>query len=265
VNDLFIALGIGSLKPIVSAFVCPPIPMIVLVILGAFLITRHPRTGRAFVVIGCVALWFSMTPVIGTLLAQRMLQLPPPLAPADIEALKDRPDTAIVVLGGGRRAFAAEFGDAALTPGSVERLQYGIWLARATDLPIAFSGGVGWRGEPGPTEADIAARVAEREFGEKLRWIENQSRDTRENAINTVALLQPDGIRRFVVVTNQIDMPRAVRNFERAASAEFIVVPAPMDVEPTEPSNFMKWLPGPDGYQSVCTVIHEWLGLLAGA
>ena len=35
-----------------------------------------------------------------------------------------------------------------------------IWLARATGLPIAFSGGIGWGAPPGPTESEVAAQVA---------------------------------------------------------------------------------------------------------
>jgi uncharacterized SAM-binding protein YcdF (DUF218 family) len=265
VNDLFVALGIESWKPLLSTLFAPPIPMIALILIGSRLIGRRPRTGHTFVAVGCVTLWLSMTPATGVFLAHHLLHLPPPLAAIDIEGLRDRPETAIVVLGRGRRAFAEEYGEPALTPGSLERLQYGIWLSRATRLPLAFSGGVGWRAEPGAAEADVAARIAERDFDEKLQWVENASRDTHENAVKTLALLQPLGIRRIVLVTNQTDMPRAVRNFAHAAPAGVEVIPAPMDVPSPDPAPFMRWLPSPDGYQSVCIAIHEWLGLLAGA
>jgi hypothetical protein len=77
-----------------------------------------------------------------------------PAAPAtglsseQIAELKKSPRTAIVVLGGGRRLLAPEYGVATLTPRSIERLRYGVWLARETGLPLAFSGGVGHGAKP---------------------------------------------------------------------------------------------------------------------
>ena len=77
--------------------------------------------------------------------------------------------------------------------------------------------------------ADLVA-FAEREFGRPLRWLEPGSSDTRENAVRTVALLQPQGIEQVVLVTHGYHMRRALRNFERAAqsagwSASFVAAP----------------------------------------
>ena len=46
----------------------------------------------------------------------------------------------------------------------------------------------------GPTEAEVAARVAAQEFGVKLRWVESESADTQANAERTMALLADQGV-----------------------------------------------------------------------
>jgi len=265
-NDLFVAAGIESWKPFLSALFSPPLPFLALVLIGARWVSRRRAFGTALVLFGCAGTWLSMTPAVGAMLIRSVEVDWPPLTPAAIDALVDAPNTAIVVLGGGRREFAAEYDEASLTPRSIERLRYGIWLARATHLPLAFSGGVGWRAKPGPAEADIAAKVAEREFGVALRWKEARSRDTRENAVNTIELLKPYGVRRIVLVTNGSDMRRAVGNFERAATGDTLeIVPAPMDIGTNGPLEAIDWLPSPEGYSGVHDALHEWAGLAAGA
>ncbi len=265
-NELFLTLGIESWKPLLSAIVVSPLPLILLVLVGARLMFRRRLLAWLLILIGCVGLWLSTTEVAALGLTRYLLRPPPALGDAEIAELKHAPDTAIVVLGRGRRAWAPEYGFSSLKPGTVERLRYGIWLARATGLPVAFSGGVGWGAPAGPTEAEIAARVAEREFGFKLRWQEGESRDTRENAIKTLALLQPLGIRQIVVVTNDSDMRRAVANFQRASSGVNIkIVAAPMGLPGGGPLRAADWLPSVDGYDDTWTALHEWAGLLAGA
>ena len=107
---------------------------------------------------------------------------------------------------------------------SLERLRYGLWLARETGAPVAFSGGVGWAlGNTVTTpEAQIAARIAQQEFSRPLKWTEDRSHDTRENAIYSTELLKAQGIRRVLVVTHQRHMPRALKMFHEAAAGSGI-------------------------------------------
>ena len=266
-NDAFATFGIEYWKPILFAFVAPPVPLILIIAVGAYAIRRHRRFGLPLALLGCAALWLSLTPATGDILARYLLDESPPLTAANIAGLVSAADSAIVVLGRGRRLLAPEYGDSELTAGSIERLRYGIWLARATQLPIAFSGGVGWGAAVGPTEADIAARTAERDFGLRLNWLERESSDTHQNAANTVALLKPSGIRRVVLVTDSADMPRAVRNFERAsAELGWQIVPAPVGSSSGDTRyTALDWVPSPRGYERVYTTLHEWLGQLARA
>jgi uncharacterized SAM-binding protein YcdF (DUF218 family) len=209
------------------------------------------------------------TQAAGRLLERWLLDVPPALGAAEIATLKGAPDTVIVVLGGGRKLVAPEYGGADLKPRTLERLRYGLHLARQTGLPLAFSGGVGHGAKDGVSEAEIAARIAEHEFATPLRWTEPRSRDTRENAVLTLRLLRPTGVAHVVLVTHGYHMRRALKNFRDAAQADhgpaLRLTPAPMGLSPGTPLIATDWLPSRDAYEDVGLALHEWLGRLAGA
>lgn len=267
-NDLVLALGLEGWKPLLSALLFPPVPFLVVALAGARLMFSRRGLAWLLVLLGLTGVWFSCTGVVGDGLTRWLLNPPPALTAAQTAELRRAPRTAIVVLGGGRQALAPEYGVATLTPRGLERLRYGLWLGRETGLPVAFSGGLAPGSEPGPTEAAIAERIAAREFGRPLRWTEDASRDTRENAIRSVALLAPQGIDRIVVVTHAYHMRRAMRNFERAVAAAGVTMrltAAPMDVPTRSEMKVLDWLPSASGFAQTRLVLHEWLGLLAGA
>ena len=175
---------------------------------------------------------------------------------------------AIVVLGGGMQRSSPEYGSPQLSANSLQRVRYGAWLGRQSGLPLAFSGGVGHGADPGPSEAEIAARIAEREFGRPLKWTETQSRDTNENAMRTLPMLKEQGIERVVLVTHGNHMRRAAAAFERASerlSVPMQITPAPMGGEGAHRLDLGDWLPSRSGYEAVCIALHEWLGRIAGA
>ncbi|CAD5371921.1 conserved hypothetical protein [Rubrivivax sp. A210] len=267
-NQIFVALGIESLKPLLSALVLPPVPLLLLIVAGARLMFARRLLAWLLVLLGVAGIWLSCTQALGGALMQGLLAPPRALMESDLAELRRAPKTSIVVLGGGRRLLAPEYGMSALRPYSLERLRYGLWLAHATSLPLGFSGGVGHGALPGPSEAEIAARTAEREFGRKLAWTEGDSRDTRENAIRSVALLQQAGFEQIVLVTHAYHMRRAVENFEhaaQAAGARIRIVAAPMEVPLAGRLRLSDWLPSPGGYELTYNALHEWLGRLLGA
>jgi len=265
-NELFLTLGIESWKPVITALVLPPVPFLLLMLAGARLMFRRRLLAWCLVLLGAVGSYLAATQAVGILLNNWLLRPPRALTANEIADLKRAPRTAIVVLGGGRRLLAPEYGISTLSPRSMERLRFGLWLAKETGLPVAFSGGVGHGAPPGTTEGEIAGRVAEREYGRALRWTETDSRDTRENAQRTVALLAPAGIEQIVLVTEAYHMPRALRNFEQAADGRKLrIVAAPLGVAGTGRLRGVDWLPSLDGYTDTWLTLHEWLGRLAGA
>jgi uncharacterized SAM-binding protein YcdF (DUF218 family) len=265
-NELVMALGVESWKPMLTSLVMPPVPLLLLLLIGARQLLRRPLLGWALMLPAMLGVWFSCTAVLGSVLVHSLIQPPPALTRNDLAELRRSPKTAIIVLGGGRRLLAPEYGLSTLNFRSVERLRYGVWLSRETGLPLGFSGGVGHGGAVGASEAEIAARVAEREFNRPLRWQEGTSRDTRENAQKTVALLQPQGIEKIVLVTDALHMPRALANFERAAAGQRIrIVAAPMNASAAGHLSGADWLPSLQGYEEVWLAMHEALGRWLGA
>ena len=267
-NDLLLWLGVGAWRGVLEALVMPPVPFIVCSVVGARLMFRRRLLAWMLVLVGALGTWFACTTVAANGLRNWLLPPVRALSINEVGDLKQAPRTAIVVLGGGSRPLAPEYGVSDLTFLSLDRLRYGLWLARETGLPVLFSGGVGYGKESGATEAEIAARVAERDFGRTLRWLESESRDTRENALKTVPLLRAQGIDHIVLVTHAYHMARAQLNFERAISsggAPMKLTPAAMGVVPGGPPRLMDFLPTRSGFYETRLVLHEWVGRLIGA
>jgi uncharacterized SAM-binding protein YcdF (DUF218 family) len=269
VNDFLIWLDLGRLRVLFGALLLPPVPFIVVTLLGARLIPGRRGLGWLLVLAGALGLWFSATPVGADLLRRGLLPPMRALTLEEVRELRRAPRTAIVVLGGGTKPFAPEYGVSDLNPLSVDRLRYASWLARETGLPMLYSGG---RGHGADTlsrpEAETAARVAERDFRVPLRWQETESRDTRENALRSVALLRTQGIDRIVLVTHAYHMARARLNFERAVDATgqpMGIVVAPMDVRRDKPPSLLDFAPSRTGFQDMRLVLHEWIGRAIGA
>lgn len=267
-NEVFVMLGIESWKPALTALVLPPVPFVVLLLLGGRVMYRRRLLGWTLLLLGTLGTWLMCTTVAGNALTNMLVMPPRVLSPSEVGDLKKAQKTAIVVLGGGRLPLSPEYGVSNLNARSVERLRYGIWLSRETGLPLAFSGGIGHGGDGGPAEAEIAARIAEREFGRPLKWTETQSRDTHENAMRTVPLMKEQGIERIVLVTHGFHMRRALAAFERAAERSSIamqVTPAPMGGEGAQRLGIEDFVPTRSGFERVNLALHEWLGRILGA
>lgn len=268
-NSLFALLGIESWKPVLTALLLPPVPLLLLVLVGTRLVLPRRGWGWTVVAIAVSLLWLSAC--TGTAQWLRRIDASPAtaLTAADLGALRSeaagRVPPAIVVLGAGMEPYAPEYGVASLSAASLERLRYGIWLGRQTGAPVAFSGGIGWAQPVGTPEARVAAQIAAAEYGRPLKWVEDESRDTRENAARSIALLKRAGVRHVVVVTHAYHMPRALRAFEEAARGEMRIQPAPLGLVRGVDTALLAWLPSANGYTAVSLQLREWLARALGA
>jgi len=267
-NAWLVRWGIEAWKPALQLLVIPPLPLLLLALLALLLLRRHPRLGRALGLLSVGLLWAVCTPFVGHGLVDVLTRPPPPLSAAQVAALEGAPRTAILVLGAGRKALAPEYGQPGLTGLTQDRLRLGWWLARQTGLPLGYSGGIGHGVSGGLTEADVVQLVTRREQGVPLRWAEDRSRDTNENARYSVAMLQADGITQLVLVTHGFHQQRALAAFRRAIAQSgqpMRLVPAPAGLNPPLGPELGDLLPSPDGLAHSRWAIHEWLGWLAGA
>jgi uncharacterized SAM-binding protein YcdF (DUF218 family) len=270
VNEAFRQLGLLSWKPVVSALVLPPMPALLLMAIGFAVRPRRRTVGWVVFCLGAALAWMSSTQVFAAWTEHWLLSPPAPLSAQDIAGLKREVASgrriAIVALGGGRAA-GIEYGQPALAGRSLPRLHYAVWLSRQTGAPILFSGGVGYGQTDSMPEARIAVVVAERDYGRPLRWAEDESRDTRENASHSLAMLKPHGIEQVVLVTDSWHMPRSLRAFEQAAERQGIprIRPAPMGQASNEDRIVLRWMPSTDGFTRVHSIWRERLGLWMGA
>ena len=243
--DLFL------LKKLLGALVLPPTGPLLLAIAGALMLRRWPRTGRALVWTGLATLLaLSLSPVSYLLL--RLADDSPPVRLEDARTAQ-----AVVILGGGVRRAALEYAGDTLGRLSLERVRYGAKLARETGLPVLVSGGSVF-GDTA-TEASLMRAALEQEFNVPVRWAEDRSRNTHENAQLSAAILKRDGVQRVVLVIHGFDMRRARAEFN-AAGVE--VVPAPTQIPHISIAGPLDLLPSVVALQGSYYALYE---LLANA
>jgi uncharacterized SAM-binding protein YcdF (DUF218 family) len=202
-------------RAVAKALVLPPAGPLLLAVAGLVLARRAPRAGRALTWIGIGTLLLLSLPIVAAWLARPFDRAP--FTPGEAQGAQ-----AIVILGGGTRRNEPEYGGDTLGRLTLERVRYGAQVAKATSLPVLVSGGSTFGAES--TEAALMRSALQQEYGVAVRWAEDASRNTDENARNSAALLKRDGIDRVVLVAHAIDIPRATAEF---AEAGVTTVPAP--------------------------------------
>jgi len=238
---------------IVGAFLLPPLNLAILCAVGLSLGRRHPRTG---LVLGFGAL--ALLVVFSTPAGSRLLQAPLERMSTPLEEPSSVRAQAIVVLGGGRIKSAPEYGRRDV-PALVaqQRVHYAARLQRQTGLPILTSGGA--PDDAAEPEAGLMASTLMQDYGVPVRWTENRSVDTAQNALYTAQILLPAGVRRILLVTDATHMPRARRAFERAG---FDVIAAPTLFHTRGPLGANDFIPTGEGLRRSHYALHEWIGLL---
>ncbi|BAL26530.1 YdcF family protein [Azoarcus sp. KH32C] len=241
------------LKKFVSIVVLPPLAPVLLIALGLLLALRWRRTGFGLAWLGVAAMLAFMTPASVRWMLEG-LETDPPITAEELREAR-----AIVILGAGTRRYAPEYGAETLNRLALERVRYGARLARASGLPVLVSGGSPTGGKP---EAELMRAVLQDEFGIKVRWTDTASLDTHQNARFAAEQLKAAGIRRIVLVTHAIHMPRARAEFEDAG-LEVFAAPTAWFGGPEVNDQVLAELPGPTTAYAGWYAAHEWLGLLA--
>ena len=254
----------GAAKPILTTLLMPPAGGLFLIVLGMVFAARKRlslrRLGISIQLLAVAILWFLSCHGAAVWLGANLL---PQVALASPDKLRAQGVQAIVVLGGDIESKNLEYGQAQLASESMARFRYGFHLNKTLDLPMAFTGGLGWSSAPDtPSLAQVALDLAISESKKPFRWIDGDSRDTAQNARLTRKLLEPEKIQRIALVTHAWHMPRSVLAFEKAG---FTVVPAPMGFITTEDNDLNEWLPTASGMRKSRWVLREKLGLMLGA
>jgi uncharacterized SAM-binding protein YcdF (DUF218 family) len=232
-------------KQLLKNLVLPPTGPLLLAALGlALMAYRRARlAGALLCALGLAVLWVLATPIVADSLVH-WAERYPPLDPAKIDNAQ-----AIVILGGGVRVFAPEYGTAAPGATSLERLVYGARLARLTQLPVLISGS--------RFEAASMRDFMHQDLGVTARWVENHSRDTHENAQYSAAILVRAGVQKVVLVTSAAHMARAVVEFNQAG---IDTVAAPADIGAQREIGILAYVPNADAVVRSQRALYEALG-----
>jgi uncharacterized SAM-binding protein YcdF (DUF218 family) len=233
-----------------SAFLLPPFNLILLGAAGVLLLRRRPGLGKPLVIAALAFLYLLSIPLVADALLQT-------LEPAPNRSPLDNDIQAVFVLGGGTYYNAPEYGSDTVGRFTLERIRYAAWLHRHTGKSILASGG-----DPvdhGSAEAAQMKGVLEQEFKIPVRWIETDSRNTRENAYNSFAILQDNGVHHIALVTHAWHIPRAAIEFERAG---FKVSPAATGYTTRYRTDIFVLIPSAGALQKSYLFFHELIGML---
>ena len=236
----------------IAAFLLPPLSLLLVFALGILLLHRRRRFAKPLLFIVFGLLWIASTPYFAEgalhLLEARTAALEKPLQNAN----------AIVILGGGTYFHAPEYArQDTVNEQTLMRLRYGAKLQRETGKPILVTGGKPL-GNHLP-EAQQMRAVLEQDFRVPVRWTEETSDNTFENAHHSFRMLQAQGIRRIYLVTHAWHMPRAADVFRRAG---FEVVEAPTAFTMRYQTDLLAFLPRAEALRDSKIFMHEVIGLV---
>lgn len=176
-------------------------------------------------------------------------------SPYPAQATEQVPEAqAIVVLGGGIRP-AEQLNQVPDLGSAADRMWLAARLYKAGKAQtLLLSGG----GDPAVSATSEARAMQELllDMGvpERAMVLEEGSRNTRENAANCARILQGKGIRKVLLVTSALHMPRAKVLFERQG-LEVVTVAA--DHEARQRFSGVDWLPSADALEGSSRAIKE--------
>jgi uncharacterized SAM-binding protein YcdF (DUF218 family) len=244
------------MKKILSVILLPPLLPLLVIIAGLLFAHWRPRAGKVVTWTGVLLSLGLMLPA-GVDLFSAPLEAIPVVQPKALQQAQ-----AIVILGGGQRLNAKEYGGAAPNRLTLERLRYGARLARQSGLPVLVTGGAP-KGMVG--EAVVMAKSLREDFGVAPRWIEARSLDTQGNAYYSAQMLRPKearGIRRIVLVTHAAHMRRSVHEFT-AQGFEATPAPTAFYAQGQGDTVLGDFFPGANAAYAGWYALHEWLGILS--
>jgi uncharacterized SAM-binding protein YcdF (DUF218 family) len=245
---------LAAFSEIPRELILPPSSLFLLMLIGFLLQRRYPLGGRIVSRAAIVALFVLSTTAGARLFVKPLEQLTAPL-----QVTHNTGAQAIVVLAAGRLRDAPEYGGRDIPDYiALGRLRYAARLQRATKLPVLVTGGNGTVDDTSWSKADAMAAALRDDFGVPVKWVEGKSRNTAENAAFSAALLRPDAVKRVLLVTDAMHMPRSRTAFQRAG---LDVVAAPTLFFSHAPLTIASYLPSAEGLRQSWYAIYELMGI----
>ena len=244
-----------------------PAGLTCLLLVLALILRRHPQWQTRLIAVALAVLWLGGNRVV-TMAVVRPLEwryVPPP------DAGIPQAD-AIVVLGGGTRSPEyprpmAEVGEAG------DRVLYAGYLYQngAAPLIVVSGGALPWIGPDSPTEAEAMVDLLMLTgVPRDAIVLEPRARNTYENAMESLKILDDLGIDNIILVTSALHMPRAHGIFARLP---LTVIPAPTDYaftqaewefyrQPTLSTQLLNLVPNADSLEVMTRALREYFGIV---
>ena len=239
---------------LIQPLLMPPALMILIILAGIIVLRKSQRYGKILIISGLVLLVASSLPVITKPLVMAM-ENTPALTREKMQAAQAQ---AIIVLGGGSYLNAPEYESDTVSTPTLERIRYGAYVHRQTRLPMLVSGGRVYD-DIKVSEASLMKSVLEKDFQTPVKWPEEQSRNTWENAVYSYRILEQENIKRIILITHALHMPRAIMSFEAAG---FEVIPAPIAYHSYSTEFLSRLIPKADNMYAMSQLMHEIIGNL---
>lgn len=236
----------------IASVLLPPGCLLLVALAGALLVGRRRRLGIALMAVAWLALYAFAMPEVASRLVRS-------LEPHYRDPASQPTGQAIIVLGGSLYRRAPEYGgEDTVNAALLMRLRYAAHLYRALGKPILVTGGSpeGYA----VSEASRMKHVLEQDYDVPVRWVEQDSTTTRENALGSYRLLHAAGVTTVYLVTHASHMKRARMTFEHAG---FTVIPAPTAYRTFGGKHHLvDFLPNAAALEDSAIFTHEALGLV---
>ena len=243
-----------AFKKLISPFLLPPgLFILILAIVGIWATWRKKKSALLTALGTGVLIWaLSSVPVADSLIGGLESGLSIPQSPNG---------DAIIMLGGGVNDRAPDLsGIGAPGPGTMERLVTAARLQQRLKIPVVVSGGRVF--QDSAAIAPIARRfLIDLGIPSHMVIVEDQSRDTYENALFCKQICEQRNFNHPLLVTSGYHMPRALLCFEKVGLA---VTPFPCALTTWTQKHYQwqDYLPSAGSLERSAAGLHEQLGLL---
>jgi len=231
-------------------------PLNVAILLGILYSLKHGKgRKKLYLIFPWLFLWFfSFFPV-----AQGLIQ---PLEDAyPVKTVAEAPQVDTIVVLGGMVNNLTRYPERAELTGAADRLTDAIALYRAGKAKkILFTGGSGILFFDGVSEASQASRfLISMGVPSDDIILENQSRNTRENAVFSLGILKDQNAKSIILVTSAFHMKRSMREFSNKG-LEVTAFPTDYRTLQEGLSNWDTYIPSVGALDTSTIAIKEWVG-----
>jgi uncharacterized SAM-binding protein YcdF (DUF218 family) len=263
-----------AIRNIIAELLMPPGIWIVLAGCAILFFRKMPKLKNSVIIFSLAMIWVTSTTAFSQWFYQvsdHWMHWPAPLQLTELtkqeqsinnaQANIEPKNQAIVILGGGIRAGAKEipeYQNQDVSPEAITRLRTGARLAKVNHLPILVTGGRPDKVKPDDLpEGNLMAMILEKELQTPVKWIEDQSNTTQENAKFSAKILKQNQIDTIYLVTHVTHMPRSKMIFEKE---ELKVIPVPLGFNFKDPLTPLDYFPNGGGLNKTREIWHETLG-----